>query len=160
MLLFAYASNMKVDKFAAKVPSAKKLGVARLPNYVFTFTLTADDQSAKANITPSSDALSEVWGVLIEYADHEKDNFYYPDGNLQLIQVNCIDQHGHMHKAEAFIAKPHAVNEFLLPYDWYLEKIVRIGREEGLPETYTHALSLLDSKVDPDEQRRARKTGK
>lgn len=160
MLLFAYASNMRVEKFAAMVPSAKKLGIARLPNYVFTFTLTADDQSTKANITPASDTLSEVWGVLIEYDDNERDNFYYPDGALTLIPVNCTDQQGNLHKAEAFIAKPHAVNEFLLPYDWYLDKIVRIGQEAGLPETYTKALSLLDSKVDPDEQRRARRMGK
>lgn len=160
MLLFAYASNMDVDHFATMVPSARKAGIARLPGYIFTFSLSADDQSTKANILPSTDALAEVWGVLIEYNDAERDNFYYADGDLELTEVNVFDEQGEMHKAEVFITKPHAVNTFLLPYDWYHAKVISIARQAGLPESYVNALALLDSKVDHDEKRRTRRLGR
>lgn len=163
MILFAYASNMDVDEFSKTVPSAKKLAVAKLPGYSFAFNKTAGDGSSKANIVVSTEPDAHVWGVLIEYNDHEKGNFFNPTGwssDFELPTVNCIDINGEMYQAEAFVALPHAINDFTLPYDWYQAKIIKLARKEGLPEDYITAISLMPHKVDPDEKRRARKMGK
>lgn len=162
MLLFAYASNMNVNEFVKTVPSAHKIANARLPGYTFAFNKTAADDSSKANIVVSTKPDAHIWGVLIEYDDNEKGNFFNPAGwssDFELLAVNCIDEDGEMYQAEAFTALPHAINEFMLPYDWYQAKIVAVARQQGLPDEYIATLSQLPHKTDPDDKRRARKTG-
>jgi len=157
MLLFAYAGNMDVDKFSKTVPSAKKIGVARLPGYHFIFNKTADDQSSKANITPSTDPLDLVWGILIEFNEDEKANFYNPDewsSGLSMEPVSCISADDEIYQAEAFIALPNAINTHLLPYDWYHQQIIHQARAANLPEDYINKISLMNFKTDPDEERR------
>jgi hypothetical protein len=125
MLLFAYAGNMDVRKFSETVPSAKRIGIARLPGFSFTFNKKADDESSKANIIPSDDPVDTVWGVLIEFNEQEKSNFYNPvtwSMDLKLETINCIADNGEIYQAEAFFAQPHAVNTHVLPYDWYHKK--------------------------------------
>lgn len=163
MILFAYASNMNVNEFAETVPSAKKIAKARLTGYSFIFNKTADDGSSKANIIASTETDACVWGVLIEYNGSEKENFFNPTGwssDFELTPVNCVAENGELYKAEAFTAKPHAVNDFILPYDWYQAKIIKLLREQAFPEEYILTISLMPHKVDPDEKRRARRMGK
>jgi hypothetical protein len=160
MLLFAYASNMNVDEFAKTVPSAKKITNAKLPGYKFGFCLAADDGSTKASLRPSTDLDAVAWGVLIEFNDDERGNFFFQEDWFEFAFVNCIDESGEMYKAEAFVTQAHALNDSLLPYDWYQAKIVKIARDQGLPETYISILSQMPHKVDPDEARRIRKMKK
>jgi hypothetical protein len=160
MLLFAYAGNMDVRKFSEAVPSAKRMGIARLPGFSFTFNKTADDESSKANIIPSDDAGDAVWGVLIEFNEREKSKFYNPvtwSMDLKLETINCIADNGEIYQAEAFFAQPHAVNNHILPYDWYHKKIVQLAEDAGLPTEYINKISLMPCKIDPDEKRRARR---
>ena len=160
MILFAYAGNMDVDKFSKSVLSAKRTGIGKLPGYQFIFNTTADDESSKANVVPSFEPDAEVWGVLIEVADNERENFFNPDPNtndLVLEMVNVVDADGNVYPAEVFTAKPHAINAYLLPYDWYQQKIVKLAKEAGLPQGYIAQIALMASKADPDEQRAARR---
>lgn len=158
MILFAYAGNMDVDKFSRSVPSAQKIGIGKLPGYQFIFNTTAEDESSKANVVLSFEPDAEVWGVLINIADNERDNFFNPNpdtNDLTLETVNVVDEDGNVYAAEVFTAKPHAVNAFLLPYDWYQQKIVKLATEAGLPDSYINQISLMTSKADPDVERAA-----
>jgi hypothetical protein len=160
MILFAYAGNMDVAEFSKNVPSAKKIGIAKLPGYSFVFNKTADDESSKANVMKSFDADALVWGVLIELNDEQRSNFYAPDAwssDLKLEQVICFDEQENIYHAEVFGAQPHAINTHLLPYDWYHQKIVKLAQREGLPESYIEQLKLMACKVDTDEIRRQRR---
>jgi gamma-glutamylcyclotransferase len=163
MVLFSFADNMDVDEFAKTVPSAKKIGIARLPGYKFMFNRTADDQSSKANIGLSADPNDVVWGVLTELNDNEKSKFYNGQAwtfDFKLEHVNCIGLDDKVHPAEAFVAQPHAVNTHLLPYDWYHQKVVSLAKNAGLPNEYIHKMSLMPFKVDPDEDRREKRLKK
>lgn len=157
MILFAFAGNMDVGNFAKIVPSAKKIGVARLPGYNFIFNKTADDLSSKANILQSPDPNDAVWGVLIELADNEKSNFLNAmpwAGDYMLTHVTCVTEAEKIYPAEAFVALPHAVNTHLLPYDWYHKKVMQMAKKAGLPDYYRAKLTLMPFKIDPDEERR------
>ena len=163
MLLFAYAGNMDVHKFSETVPSAKRIGIAHLPGYSFTFSKTADDDSSKANIIPSHDPAEVVWGVLIEFDEPERSNFYYPDilsSGLKLEPVICIAGNGDLHHAEAFFAQPHAVNFCILPYDWYHKKIIQLAEDSELPKEYINKILHMPFKIDADEKRRAKRLKK
>lgn len=157
MILFAFAGNMDVGNFAKIVPSAKKIGVARLPGYNFIFNKTADDLSSKANILQSSDPNDAVWGVLIELADSEKSIFLNAmpwAGDYMLTPVTCVTEAEKIYAAEAFVALPHAVNTHLLPYDWYHKKVMQMAKKAGLPDYYVAKLKLMPFKIDPDGERR------
>ncbi len=154
---------MDVEGFKKTVPSARKIGVARLPGYNFIFNKTADDQSSKANILQSSDPNDAVWGVLIELDDKEKSNFFNPETwsiDFKLEPVTCMDMNDKIYMAEAFVAQPHAVNTHLLPYDWYHQKVLLLAKNAGLPEEYINKISIMPVKIDPDEDRRAKRLNK
>jgi len=151
---------MDIERFTKHVPSAKKIGIAKLPGYSFVFNTTGADESSKANVQSSFEPDAVVWGVLIELDDNEKDNFFNPDpitNDLKLDPVNCIGDDGYIHQAEVFTAKPHALNTHLLPYDWYHARILKLAKQAGLPEIYISQISLMACKTDPDEERRTRK---
>lgn len=158
MILFSFAGNMDVDKFATIVPSAKKIGIARLPGYNFIFNRTDDDLSSKANILLSDDPNDSVWGVLTKLDEIEWPNFYNVGTysiDFKLETVNCIDTDEKIHIARVFVAEPHAVNTHLLPYDWYHKKVIHLAKNAGLPEGYISKISMMPFKVDPDEERRS-----
>ncbi|ASU35571.1 gamma-glutamylcyclotransferase family protein [Mucilaginibacter xinganensis] len=160
MVLFAFAAYMDVNEFAKTVPSAKKIGVARLPGYNFVFNKTADDQSSKANIAPSADPLAVVWGLLIELNDNERSNFYNGGAwqiDFKLEHVSCLDEDDKIHMAEAFVAQPHALNTHLLPFDWYHARLVQLATNAGLPKEYVKQMAQMPFKIDPDDERRQKK---
>lgn len=157
MILFAFAGNMDVEGFAKRVPSAKKISNARLPGFHFIFNKTADDQSSKANIIQSNDPNESVWGVLIKIDDKERGYFFNQEAwscDFHLESVNCIDEQENICHAEAFVAEPHAVNTHLLPYDWYIQKIIHLAQHAHLPEYYIKKLSFEPFKVDANINRR------
>ncbi len=162
MILFAYAGNMNVEKFARTVPSAKKIDIAKLPGYNFVFNGMGDDDSSKANVERSFDPDAMVWGVLIRLDDEERSNFYDSiwSTDLKLEPAICLDGKDNIYHAEVFVAQPHAVSIHLLPYDWYHHKILNLAKQAELPEHYIAQLAIMPYKVDPDEIRRQRKMKK
>jgi hypothetical protein len=160
MILFAYGGNMNVEKFAKTVPSAKKIGVAKLPGYNFVFNNAGVDDSSKANVEKSYEPDAAVWGVLIELIDDERSNFYNPESwsvDLKLEPVMCFDSEDNIYHAEVFVAHPHAISTHLMPYDWYHQKIVILAQRAGLPDHYISQLKLIPCKTDPDEERRQKR---
>lgn len=159
MILFAYAGNMNVEKFAKTVPSAKNLGVGKLPGYNFVFNSTGDDESAKANVMKSFDMDAMVWGLLIELDDEERSNFHDPlwSSTLKLERVPCFDMDNNVYHAEVFVTQPHALTTHLLPYDWYHAKILKLATDAGLPDYYIKQIKQMPCKIDPDEKRRKRR---
>ncbi|HEY9533353.1 MAG TPA: gamma-glutamylcyclotransferase family protein [Mucilaginibacter sp.] len=159
MILFAYAGNMNVEKFARTVPSAKKIGVAKLPGYNFVFNSTGEDESAKANVVKSFELDAMVWGLLIELDDEERSNFHDPmwSSVLKLEPVLCFDMADNIYHAQVFVTQPHAITTHLLPYDWYHAKILKLAADAGLPKSYIAQIKGMPCKIDPDEKRRQRR---
>lgn len=159
MILFAYAGNMNVEKFVQTVPSARNIGVAKLPGYSFAFNSAGEDESAKANVVKSFDPDAIVWGVLVELLDEERSNFHDPlwSSTLKLEPVLCFDLSDNIYHAEVFVTQPHAITTHLLPYDWYHNKILKLATDAGLPQSYISQIALMPYKIDPDEIRRQRR---
>lgn len=159
MILFAYAGNMNVEKFSKTVPSAKKIGIAKLPGYNFSFNSTGADESAKANVVKSFDPDAVVWGVLIELNDDERSNFHDPvwSSDLKLEPVLCFDADENIYHAEVFVTEPHAISMHLLPYDWYHDKLLKLAKNADLPAHYISQIAIMPYKTDPDEVRRQRR---
>ncbi|WP_139113077.1 gamma-glutamylcyclotransferase family protein [Mucilaginibacter sp. PPCGB 2223] len=162
MILFAYASNMNVTDFTRSLPSARKLGNAYLPGHAFVFNKTAKDRSSKANVMPVDNPDVPVWGVLLEFNDEDARIFDKGDWHkhMELKPMQCVDVQGNLVTAHVFISLPHAVNEYLLPYDWYKEKLVTLAAMQNLPANYIAALKLMPAKPDPNVKRAERRMKK
>ncbi len=156
MVLFAYASNMNMEEFHGNIPSARKLCNAYIPGYEFCFNKSGDDLSAKANIQPSANGAAKVWGVLISIGKEHEEHFH-EDEELDLVQVKCMCSAGDVKEASVLISKPHAINNYLLPYDWYKQKIIAFAKLEKLPAEYIKQLEGMEAKKDPDAKRSARR---
>jgi gamma-glutamylcyclotransferase len=164
MILFAYASNMNVAEFATHVTSARKLSNAYLPGYLFVFNKIGHDGSAKANVEPTDELDAKVWGVLIDISEEDRLHVFNPADDwtehLELLPLSCIGTDGETYTAQVFISKPHAINNSLLPYDWYQEKLATFALWQDLPVEYISSLNTMKSKVDPDVRRRERQLSK
>jgi hypothetical protein len=163
MILFAYAGNMNVDEFSETVPSAKRIGVGKLPGYQFAFNTAGADDSAKANVIQSFEPDAAVWGVLIHLDDAEIPSFYNMDAatnDLKLEPMSCMAEDGQLYQAHVFTTKPHAMSPYLLPYDWYQQRILLLAQNAGLPQEYINQIAAMPSKADPDEKRAQRRRKK
>jgi len=153
MILFAYASFMDLDELSIHVPSVRKLCNAYIPGYEFCFNKSYGELSAVANIQPSRNGAAKVWGILIELEDVGNLIQKNPDWeeHMELIDVKCIDDAGTLYHAATLISKPHAINNYLFPYDWYKERIIALASEQGLPAEYISSLQMMEAKKDPDK---------
>ena len=70
MLYFAYGSNMMWSQMCERCPSAKFLGIAKLPHHRLAFTHMS--QRCKCGVSDVvSDKTESVWGVVYEIAETE-----------------------------------------------------------------------------------------
>ncbi|MDQ2928209.1 MAG: gamma-glutamylcyclotransferase, partial [Pseudomonadota bacterium] len=63
---FAYGSNMCSRRLRERTPSARALGVGRLPGHKLAWHMAGGDGSAKCDIVETGREEDVVWGVLYE----------------------------------------------------------------------------------------------
>jgi gamma-glutamylcyclotransferase len=161
MRTFGYGSNMLLNKLRINVPSANPITVAHLPCYKFAFNKESRrDGSAKGNIMYTGANNDVVWGVIFEIAANEKQNLDREEGlghgyNEEIIEV--LDETNNPLQAQIYIADISAINNVLLPFDWYRDFVIFGARQHNLPVDYIQFLESLRYTVDSDINRREEK---
>ena len=161
MFIFAYGSNMLLQKLKVNVPSARKVANACLREYRFAFNkISRKDGSAKGNIMPTGKGEDAVWGVLFDIEDRDKQALDKEEGlgkgyNEIVISIATIDNK--IVNALAYIADKSAIQDSLLPFDWYRDMVVIGAARNELPERYIDELRKFPFRADNDEERRCRK---
>ncbi|MCT3773372.1 gamma-glutamylcyclotransferase [Elizabethkingia anophelis] len=154
MKIFAYGSNMNLDRLKERVPSANKLFNVFIKGYTIKCNKVSTDGSSKANIIKTDNDDDIVWGVIFEIDDSEKSNLdEYEQGYNDSI-LSFLDSENNPHEAQVYIADESAVNEELLPYDWYKEYIVSGAKENNLPKEYIEKLEAIKFIEDSNIERR------
>lgn len=157
MKIFAYGSNMNINRLRNRVPSATKLTNAFITGYFLTCNKVSTDGSAKANIIKSDNLEDEVWGVIFEIADNEKEHLDRAEGlgkGYTEMKMNFIDLNNINHEAQVYVAENNSINNKLLPFDWYRRYIITGAKENHLPSKYLRKLESLEFVVDANEDRR------
>lgn len=159
MKIFAYGSNMNINRLRKRVPSAIRLFNASLPGYRFLFNKQSNDGSGKGNIQPSINPLNIVWGVIFEIEETEKPSLDIAEGLGQGYcegVIDLVDENDRFVQAQVYMADANAINNELLPYDWYKEFVVTGAEQNQLPAEYIEFLKNFRCNVDLDEQRKLR----
>lgn len=158
MLIFGYGSNMLLQKLKVNVPSARKIANAYLGGYVFSFNkVSKKDGSAKGNITWTGNAEKVVWGVVFEISERDKAALDREEGlgnGYNEITVSVITDKKETMEVLVYIADKSAIQQNLLPFDWYRDMVVTGAETNGLPESYIEDLKNFAFIKDNDETRR------
>ena len=128
MYYFAYGSNMSLRRLKApeRVPSAKIICSARLPEHRLVFHKKSKDDSAKCDACYTGNPNDLVIGILFEINEAEKKKlnraeglgFGYKEKEVVLL-TDRSKQKAIMYYATDFDPK-------LKPYGWYKELVLRV----------------------------------
>ncbi len=157
MKIFAYGSNMHLNRLGKRVPSASKISNAFIEGYALACNKISIDKSSKANIVKSDNLEDIVWGIIFEIEDTEKSILDkaeglgkgYKETTLFFTDINNIT-----HEAQVYIADNEFINNKLKPYDWYKQFILEGAKQNQLPETYIEKIKSLEFEIDKDKARR------
>lgn len=157
MLIFAYGSNMNLNRLTKRVPSAVKVCNAFLRGYKLVCNKISKDGSAKANIMKTDNLAELVWGVLFTIDDKEKPLLDKAEGlgkGYNEDKLTFFDDAGNTYTAQVYIADSNSIDNTLLPYDWYKEFIISGAIQNKLPAEYISQMQSISSVRDHDEGRR------
>jgi hypothetical protein len=151
----AYGSNLHPLRLAARVPSARVLGVVELPGHILGFHKRSHDDSGKCLLYPSQDAHALAWGVLYEFDADEKPLLDHAEGrgNGYLDRYIELRFNGTMQTALVYEAQASHIDTALLPYHWYKRLVIAGARHHGFPPDYIAAIEAVASKDDKHHER-------
>ncbi len=158
IVYFAYGSNMLTERLRRRTPSCRPLTVARLSGYSLRFHKKSIDGSAKCNAYHTRKASDVIVGVLYEICRTERAaldeaEFLGSGYDRREVVVGSLDS-SHYVLAETYIALDNAIDESILPYDWYKTLVSSGAREHGIAEEYVTNITNHPEVVDPDNARR------
>ena len=132
----------------SRVPSAVSCEPASLVQYELRFHKHGLDGSAKCNIVPCVDG--QVLGVVYEILSTEAaslDRVEGPDYRRTRLEVNGLNT-SRTYEVFAYIARPSAIDDNLLPEAWYHEFVVAGATMHELPDAYIRMLAEIKTLPD------------
>lgn len=159
MKYFAYGSNMLEERLQSsnRVPGATFQTIGCVRGYKLRFHKKSIDSSAKCNIVRTDSVGDIVYGVVFEVPDHQLEcldraegvgHGYHRDYN---IPVQLAD--GTKVPALAYIADSNAIDDNLIPYEWYRRLVIAGAEQHRLPEEYIEVLRIVLVSEDPEPNR-------
>jgi gamma-glutamylcyclotransferase (GGCT)/AIG2-like uncharacterized protein YtfP len=157
--VFAYGSNMCEGRLRERVPSARFVGVARLPEHVIRFHKRSPDRSGKADAHRTGRREDVVWGVVYDFLETEKPALDLAEGlgdGYSQCSVEVFGLRDERYQAFMYVAEPQAIGQSLSPYSWYKRFVVEGARQHNLSGEYIQALEAVVALEDPNPSRDAR----
>lgn len=141
---FAYGSNMSTERLQKRVPSAKPIGRAKLPDKRLVCNKKSKDGSGKANLTDKTGVI--VWGVLYEIDEIELDKLDEVESGYARMLMKVMTDQGSLVEAHVYVSSE--LTDDAQPYNWYKKAIIDGARQHHLPESYVEYLKQIKSKRD------------
>lgn len=157
--IFAYGSNMCVERIRKRVPSARPLERACLARYELRMHKRGADGSAKADAFYTGDDRHSVWGVLFEIHSHHKpllDRHEHLGVGYDDRPVQPVTADGETVEAWIYVARREMIDTQLKPFTWYKDYMLAGARWHRLPPAYVLRLQQVEAIADHDTQRDAR----
>lgn len=142
---FAYGSNMSSQRLRQRTPSARALGIGRLPCHTLRWHKLGRDGSGKCDIAESGEQADAVWGVLYRIALAEKPILDRIEGlgiGYEEEKVRVETEDGPV-AALTYKAKPGRIDAQLRPLADYKRHVLLGAREHGLPVAYRRAIERV-----------------
>ncbi len=157
LLVFAYGSNMCLQRMQSRVPTAMAVTIGYVSHRKLAFRKRSEDGSAKADAVSTPSRNDRVWGVVYRLEKREKpllDRHEFLGIGYDQDMVEVVHEEGTV-QAWMYVARSTAVDTSLFPYVWYHDLVVYGAFQHGLPKRYVDYLKSFASVVDPDATRQA-----
>jgi gamma-glutamylcyclotransferase len=159
--VFAYGSNLCIERLQARTPSARILAVGTAQGHSFRWHKRCRDGSAKGDALATDAGSDQVWGVVYELTLADKlalDRFegLGEDYFEKLVRVKTAA--GDVHDAVAYTANPKLIAPGLRPFHWYKGFVTTGALQHAFPAGYRRLLDAVDSRDDPNLERHARES--
>lgn len=143
---------MLTQRLKKRCKSARVIGPAWVDGYTLAFTKKSEDGSGKATLVKSADHGARVHGVLFELDERGKRALDRDEGpGYACVGVEVLSgKNARSTSAITYIAHLDRIDGTRLPFDWYLDLVVRGAEQHGLPDEYVGALAATPFKADPD----------
>jgi len=153
---FAYGSNMHDVRLRRRLKTIIPVETVCLEKFELTFGKRGRDGSAKCTIESTDD--DRVFGVLFRLPEDLLARLDAIEGSdYARISVHPVGlDSGRIYRAHCYRARPKAIVDGLLPFDWYHSFVVEGARLHELPETYVSKLENMPARTDPNNLRRRR----
>ena len=139
----AYGSNMSLNRLLARLPNAKRIGVATVTGFQLTFNKKGFE---------TSDAEDILYGVLYQLDASEKDILDEIEGErYDNKHITVTTMCGKKYDAYCYVA--NTLDDALLPYDWYLKHVLTGALEAQLPPKYIQQIESQLTQIDADIKR-------
>lgn len=159
--VFAYGSNLCVERLQARTPSASVVATGIVTGHALRWHKRCPDGSGKCNAFATGCEEDFVWGVVYELTPEDKillDGFegLGHDYFEKLVAVRSSED-AVMH-AIAYVANPKLIDEEARPFAWYKAFVTTGARQHGFPDEYRALLEAIEEREDANRERHARET--
>jgi cation transport regulator ChaC len=157
ILYFAYGSNMLSRRLCAvdRAPSATVAATGFVEGRRLTFDKVSSDGSGKCNIEETENCEDRVYGVVYRINNSEEAPLDRAEGLGYGYKKDMVDviTSANTYRAVVYVATKK--KPALMPYHWYKAIVIAGAMEHGLPESYIEWIRTVDSKPDPNFERRS-----
>ncbi|MBI5504173.1 MAG: gamma-glutamylcyclotransferase [Deltaproteobacteria bacterium] len=159
VLVFAYGSNLCLERLRARTPSARALTAGMLRRHALRWHKRSLDGSGKCDALATGDSADLVWGAVYELSATDKlvlDRFEGLGDDYFEREVVIETPGASMAGVVVYLANPRWIDAAVRPYSWYKDFVVRGAAQHRLPGNYRAAIEAIDALEDPDRSRHRR----
>ncbi len=156
--VFAYGSNLCLERLRARTPSARVIATGALDRHELRFHKRGYDDSAKADAFYTGNVGHSVLGAVYEVATAEKPVLDRCERGYdeKTVLVHVAD--GREIEALTYAAKTERIDAAMKPFHWY-KRFCEVGaRQHGLPEEYRRLIECVVAVEDSDRERHERES--
>jgi len=148
---------MASERLLARIPGARKVCNAVLPDHRLRFRKSDNGKSGKCDIELTGKRLDRVHGVVYQISDQDKVILDQYEGlgvgyNDKPVELNSENEQ----VLSAITYYALLIDEALIPYHWYKGHVLHGATEHQLPADYISMIEAVPSKKDPDAARSVR----
>jgi hypothetical protein len=151
---FAYGSNMASHRLLQRLPGARHVEVGILTGHHLRFHKNDSGLSGKCNIELTDDLRDEVFGVVYQISNEDKQLLDRIEGlgtgyDEKIVSITTLS--GALLTSVTYFAID--IDHSLVPYHWYKQHVLRGAIEHRLPAEYISKIESIESQEDPDQHR-------
>ena len=150
---FAFGSNLNHYRLHQRIGDYGTVGIGYLPDHKLAFNKRGGDDSGKCTVTAS--VSDKVWGAVCQLSLEQKKKLDYFEGvghGYDAITTKIIT-HEKTVDAVLYQAQLDAMDDGLVPFDWYKEFVLTGAKYHNLPEEYILRIEKIKVITDPNINR-------
>jgi gamma-glutamylcyclotransferase (GGCT)/AIG2-like uncharacterized protein YtfP len=156
--VFAYGSNLCLQRIRERAPSARVVGVATLTGHQLRFHKRGRDGSGKADAYCTGNGLDAVHGVVYTVTPRDKlvlDRLEGVGAGYRSCELEISIGAGNIERVAIYQADSRWIDARLKPFTWYRDYVLVGARQHGLNAAYVAAIAAIEADEDPDVERAA-----